>query len=72
MTMATDMGATVQPGIPQDTPILAVGMQDPRRIAGAKSSNRRQSEVLTAQGQNIRIVSESDFDALHKISELSA
>lgn len=55
-------GCEVGTSITKHTTLLVVGDQDARRLAGKqKSSKQCKAESLIARGQNIRILSESDF-----------
>jgi DNA polymerase III subunit epsilon len=50
--------------------MLVVGDQDIKRLAGhKKSSKHRKSEELIANGIQIRILKESDFKGLARLSE---
>lgn len=58
-------GCEVGAGVTKHTTLLVVGDQDIRMLAGAeKSSKHRKAEELIAQGQDIRILGESDFARL--------
>jgi DNA polymerase-3 subunit epsilon len=51
--------------VTKKTTILVVGDQDVARLAGhEKSSKHRKAEQLVAEGQQIRIIRESDFKTL--------
>jgi len=68
--LAADAGCTVKEGVTSDTTLLIVGDQDIRRLAGhTKSTKHRKAEKLVANGQSIRIVAETDFGRLIKISD---
>lgn len=69
MSMAADLGASVQRGVTKDTTMLVVGLQASRKIKGSKSSKHRKAEKLKAAGQDIHIISESEFEELYKISK---
>ncbi|MEW6029052.1 MAG: exonuclease domain-containing protein [Chloroflexota bacterium] len=59
---AAQAGCQVDSSVTQSTSILVVGNQDVRRLAGhEKSSKHRKAEELLREGQNIRILTESDF-----------
>lgn len=63
--LAASIGCSVIPGVTQKTSILVVGDQDISKLAGKeKSSKHRKAELLISQGQNIRIIRESDFRVL--------
>jgi DNA polymerase-3 subunit epsilon len=63
--MAAAAGCNVDPGVTKRTTILVVGDQDIHRLNGKdKSSKHRKAEELIRSGQSIRILSESDFEAL--------
>lgn len=63
--MAHVAGGRVDPGITRETTMLVVGDQDLDRLSGAvKSSKHRKAEQLSASGQPIRFLAESDFSAL--------
>jgi len=68
--MAAKTGCNIQPGVNKDTTMLVVGNQDIRRLAGhEKSSKHRKAEELIRKGQDIRIISEKDFEELVKLSD---
>lgn len=68
--MAARIGCNVQTGVNKDTTILVVGNQDIRRLAGhEKSSKHRKAEELVIKGQDIRIITEKDFEELVKLSD---
>lgn len=63
--MAAGIGCNVGSGVTKKTTILVVGDQDIMKLAGHdKSSKHRKAEGLIAQGQQIRILMESDFRAM--------
>ncbi|HOK53288.1 MAG TPA: exonuclease domain-containing protein [Armatimonadota bacterium] len=67
--MAAQIGCQVGSGVTQETTLLVVGNQDARRLAGnEKSSKHRKAEVLISKGFPIRILTESDFQELVKLS----
>ena len=60
--MASKMGCDVATSVTKKTTLLVVGDQDLSKFGGKdKSSKHIKAEELIAQGQNIRIVGESDF-----------
>lgn len=66
---AANMGCEVDPGVTKRTTILVVGDQDVQRLAGhEKSSKHRKAEELIRNGQAIRIVRETDFCDLVRLS----
>jgi DNA polymerase III subunit epsilon len=67
--LAASIGCTVAPGVTMDTTMLVVGNQDIRNLAGnEKSSKHRKAEQLIAKGKSIRILKESDFKELVRVS----
>jgi DNA polymerase-3 subunit epsilon len=63
--MAAKIGCEVESGVTKKTTILVVGNQDIKKLAGhEKSSKHRKAEVLILNGQQIRIIGESDFKEL--------
>jgi DNA polymerase III subunit epsilon len=51
--------------VTKHTTLLVVGDQDVRKLAGhEKSAKHRKAEELIANGQRIRIISESDFQRI--------
>ncbi|NQT63593.1 MAG: transposase [Candidatus Marinimicrobia bacterium] len=63
--LAAKIGCTVNSGVNKKTSLLVVGDQDISRLAGSeKSSKHRKAELLISEGQNIRIIKESDFKEL--------
>ena len=63
--LAAQSGCAVGAGITKKTTMLVVGTQDLSLLAGQeKSSKHRKAEGLIANGQAIRILTESDFLAL--------
>ena len=70
--LAASVGCEVADYVSKTTTTLVVGDQDVRKLAGhVKSSKQRKAESLIAQGQEIRILRESDFlelVALHRQS----
>lgn len=63
--MASTIGFSVANSVTKKTNYLVVGDQDIQRLAGKEKSNKHQkAEQLIAQGQDIRILMESDFRKL--------
>lgn len=63
--MAAKIGCQVESGVTKKTTILVVGNQDIKKLSGQeKSSKHRKAEVLILNGQQIRILGESDFKEL--------
>lgn len=63
--MAAANGCEVGASVTKQTTLLVVGDQDISRLAGKdKSSKHVKAEELIAKGQKIRILGESDFQAL--------
>jgi DNA polymerase-3 subunit epsilon len=61
------------PNVTKKTTILVVGEQDISLLAGHdKSIKHRKAELLALEGQPIRIIRESDFDALIRAVEEGA
>ncbi len=59
---AAESGCTVLDDVTAKTTILVVGAQDLRKLAGnEKSSKQRKAEKFIAQGQSIKMLTESDF-----------
>lgn len=68
--LAAELGCQVDSSVTKRTTMLVVGDQDVRRLSGhERSSKHRRAEELAASGQGIRILRESDFNALVAISE---
>jgi DNA polymerase III subunit epsilon len=68
-SLAANMGCEVDPGVTKRTTILVVGDQDIQRLAGHEKSNKhRKAEELFQNGQSIRILRETDFCDLMKLS----
>jgi DNA polymerase-3 subunit epsilon len=60
--LAATAGCEVAASVTKHTTLLVVGDQDIRKLAGHdKSLKHRKAEGLIAKGQNIRIITESDF-----------
>jgi DNA polymerase-3 subunit epsilon len=67
--LAASVGCEVDGGVTKRTTLLVVGDQDVQRLAGhEKSSKHRKAEQLVQMGQPIRILRESDFCELVKLS----
>jgi DNA polymerase-3 subunit epsilon len=67
--LAASVGCEVDGGVTKRTTLLVVGDQDVQRLAGhEKSSKHRKAEQLIQMGQPIRIIRESDFRDLVKLS----
>lgn len=63
--LAASVGCRVDTGVTKRTTILVVGDQDATKLAGHdRSSKHRKAEQLVADGYRIRIIRESDFNAL--------
>lgn len=63
--LAGNAGCEVAPNVTKKTTILVVGDQDVSLLAGhEKSTKHRKAEQLAFAGQHIRIIRESDFNAL--------
>jgi len=60
--LADKLGCKVDDGVTKRTTILVVGDQDLSKLAGQEKSNKhRKAEKLVSQGQEIRIIGETDF-----------
>lgn len=67
--LAAAIGCDVKSSVTKQTTLLVVGDQDIKRLAGhKKSSKHRKAETLIAQSQAIRILRETDFQELVRIS----
>jgi DNA polymerase-3 subunit epsilon len=67
--LAASVGCEVDIGVTKRTTILVVGDQDVQRLAGhEKSSKHRKIEELIKKGQQVRILRESDFRELVRLS----
>jgi DNA polymerase-3 subunit epsilon len=67
--LAARVGCEVAVSVRKDTTLLVAGDQDIRRLVGhQKSSKHRKAEDLIAKGQPIRIVGETDFLRLVKVT----
>jgi DNA polymerase III subunit epsilon len=70
--LAAALGCEVASGVNKRTTLLVAGDQDVARLAGHElSSKHRRAEELAAAGQEIRILRESDFNALVALDERS-
>lgn len=68
--LAAQLGCEVAGGVNRRTTLLVVGDQDLKRLAGHElSSKHRRAEQLAAAGQKLRILRESDFNALVTIHD---
>jgi DNA polymerase-3 subunit epsilon len=68
--MAALVGCSVAPGVTKKTTMLVVGDQDVKKLAGnEKSSKHRKAEQLIEKGIRIRILKESDFKELVRVSQ---
>jgi len=68
-SLAAGVGCSVAAGVTKKTTLLVVGDQDVSKLAGHnKSSKHRKAEDLIMKGQPIRILKESDFIELVKVS----
>ena len=64
---AASLGISVKNGITKKTTMLVVGDQDLELLAGhLKSSKHRKAQELIAKGQNIKVLSETEFVELLK------
>lgn len=71
--IAASIGCTVAASVTKKTTILVVGDQDISKLAGKeKSSKHLKAEQLIKNGQNIRIMKESDFKELARHAETNA
>ena len=67
--VAASIGCEVDASVTKRTTILVVGDQDVQKLAGhEKSSKHRRAEELIRIGQSIRILRETDFRELVKLS----
>lgn len=63
--LAANLGCQVAQNVTKKTTILVVGDQDVTKLAGhEKSSKHRKAEQLATEGYSIRIIRETDFQAL--------
>lgn len=68
--LASEIGCKVENSITKKTSLLVVGDQDIRKLSGKKKSSKHlKAEELITNGQNIRILKESDFIALYESSK---
>jgi len=71
--LAAAIGCQVASGVTTKTTLLVVGDQDINMLAGhEKSSKHRKAEALIIKGLPLRILKESDFKELARISKESA
>jgi len=67
--LAADIGCQVASGVTKKITMLVVGDQDIKKLAGReKSSKHRKAEGLIEKGIPIRILKESDFKELARLS----
>ena len=67
---AASVGCQVASSVTQQTTILVVGDQDISKLAGQdKSAKHRKAAELIAQGAPIRIIGESDFKELVRLTQ---
>ncbi len=68
--VAASLGCEVAANVSKSTTLLVVGDQDIKLLAGhSKSSKQRRAEELIAKGVPIRILRESDFQELARLSQ---
>ncbi len=68
--LAASIGCQVASGVTKETTMLVVGNQDIKKLQGhEKSSKHRKAEELIEKGVQIRILKESDFRELAKLSD---
>jgi DNA polymerase-3 subunit epsilon len=68
--LAATIGCQVAPGVTKKTTLLVVGDQDIKKLAGhERSSKHRKAEELIENGIPIRILKESDFKELARLSD---
>jgi DNA polymerase-3 subunit epsilon len=66
---AASLGCEVDASVTKHTTLLVVGDQDIQKLAGhEKSSKHRKAEQLISMGQPIRVIRETDFRELMKLS----
>jgi DNA polymerase-3 subunit epsilon len=71
--LAATIGCQVASGVTNKTTMLVVGDQDIKKLAGhEKSSKHRKAEELIETGIPIRILKESDFKELARMSNVIA
>lgn len=67
--LAAMVGCRVGENVTKETTILVVGDQDARRLAGHdKSLKQRKAEDLIRKGQEIKILTKSDFEELVRLA----
>jgi len=65
--LASEIGCKVENRVTKNTTILVVGDQDINKLSGKKKSTKHiKVEELQAEGQDIRILKETDFIALYE------
>ena len=63
--MASNAGCDIVNGVSKKVTLLVIGAQDSSKLNGyKKSSKHRKAEALIAKGQEIQILSETDFTNL--------
>lgn len=63
--LAASVGCQVAAGVTKKTTILVIGDQDVTKLVGyEKSSKHRKAEQLVAEGHRIRMICETDFNAI--------
>lgn len=68
--LAASIGCSVAPNVTKKTSLLVVGDQDISRLAGKKKSSKHvKAEKLISRGQKIRVIKESDFMDLVRLSQ---
>ncbi len=68
--IASSLGCAVASSVTKKTTLVVVGDQDLTKLAGKeKSTKHLKAEELILKGQNLRILKESDFQALAKENE---
>jgi len=68
--IAATIGFQVASGVTKKTTLLVVGDQDIKKLAGhERSSKHRKAEKLIENGIPIRILKESDFKELARLSD---
>jgi DNA polymerase-3 subunit epsilon len=67
--LASRAGCKVGANVTKDTTILVVGDEDLRKLAGyEKSRKQRKAEELIREGQEIKILTENDFENLIRLA----
>ena len=68
--MAASIGCSVVTGVTKKTSLLVVGDQDISKLAGKKKSSKHlKAELLISKGQEIRIIKESDFKEMVRLTQ---